>query len=476
MRFLPIWDGTYEVPDVIGFADYLSYREDFCREILRRAQVGVTGSMSEFPYPNTPGKVRWMALLDPGDLLLYRAAVGPIAEVMDCKLGSEVHSSRLAHHPPAWRLRKPKRPWKAFQQESLRYINEKATRAMLQTDLERYFQLIDHDELLFFLLRCGCHEAPVGLIAKMLAGWRRRNGLRGLPIGPEPSSLLGNVFLLPVDDRCRTQGITHLRWMDDMRLFGPAEAVCGQFVPMLDTQFGQQRLRRNVEKTYISSGAEAEARIQSDTLASLGVVISVNRSEGVERARALFDEEVRGRPDAHPGTFRFVVGVFRIENDPYAARALLENPEVLNIDPRVGSEYIASTALHDDQVVEMLFETLEESASERSDARRMHLIRTASSRSWGTAEGNVLMSIALNVSEQSPVRAWAVTAARGTPEWNQQEIEGLALTETDRMTARAATATLRTAPDRSSVSRFARKLERSRPGLRFTARWAEARA
>jgi hypothetical protein len=47
-------------------------------------------------------------------------------------------------------------------------------------------------------------------------------GVRGLPIGPEPSAVLANSVLSEMDRAIRGTGAQHLRWVDDLVLWGSA--------------------------------------------------------------------------------------------------------------------------------------------------------------------------------------------------------------------------------------------------------------
>jgi len=45
-------------------------------------------------------------------------------------------------------------------------------------------------------------------------------GVRGLPVGPEPSAILANAVLSEADRAIRGTGARHLRWVDDLVLWG----------------------------------------------------------------------------------------------------------------------------------------------------------------------------------------------------------------------------------------------------------------
>jgi Reverse transcriptase (RNA-dependent DNA polymerase) len=49
--------------------------------------------------------------------------------------------------------------------------------------------------------------------------------VRGLPIGPDPSAVLANAVLSEMDRAIRSTGARHLRWVDDIFLWGSGADV-----------------------------------------------------------------------------------------------------------------------------------------------------------------------------------------------------------------------------------------------------------
>jgi hypothetical protein len=49
----------------------------------------------------------------------------------------------------------------------------------------------------------------------------RNEGLRGLPVGPDPSAILANAVLAGADRAVRDAGARVLRWVDDVAIAGP---------------------------------------------------------------------------------------------------------------------------------------------------------------------------------------------------------------------------------------------------------------
>jgi hypothetical protein len=53
----------------------------------------------------------------------------------------------------------------------------------------------------------------------------REGGVRGLPIGPQPSLRVAEAILAIADERARTAGISPIRWVDDVVFAGARDDV-----------------------------------------------------------------------------------------------------------------------------------------------------------------------------------------------------------------------------------------------------------
>jgi hypothetical protein len=74
-------------------------------------------------------------------------------------------------------------------------------------DVRNYYPSIDAAGLGEQLVAAGTDAAVAAAIVGYLRSWQRLWGVRGVPIGPEASGLLGNVFLRPVDQALRAGGV-----------------------------------------------------------------------------------------------------------------------------------------------------------------------------------------------------------------------------------------------------------------------------
>ena len=177
------------------------------------------GSPRSVPIPKPGGGIRWLTLLDPIDDARYREAVRPLAARIERALGPEVLAIRARREGGDWTLA-PTRPARASWRRRLR-------RALETADPETVFATADvrdcypsiAPETIARLL--GPEAAPAVAVLRRLAD----RGVRGLPIGPEASAILANAVLARLDRAVRRDGVEHLRWVDDIALWGRARDV-----------------------------------------------------------------------------------------------------------------------------------------------------------------------------------------------------------------------------------------------------------
>jgi hypothetical protein len=171
--------------------------------------------------------IRWLAVLGPAAAEAYAAAVAPLVPTIEAALPHEVLANRVAavHRSPA---RIELEDWEVARARFRRLVREGAPRAgaALMADVRDCYGSISAAIVAASLaaLGCGCREvAAVVEVLERLAAC----GVRGLPIGPEPSAVLANAVLLPVDRALRDGGWPHLRWVDDVIVFtdGPEAAA-----------------------------------------------------------------------------------------------------------------------------------------------------------------------------------------------------------------------------------------------------------
>jgi Reverse transcriptase (RNA-dependent DNA polymerase) len=189
---------------------------------MRRGSTGPAGrsdrlGIRSVPVPKPGGGTRWLTVLDPVDQAEYRAAMRPLAGRIERSLGPEVLAIRTSSRGEPWTLA----PWagaRASWRRSVRRAIEEATATFAVADVRDCYGSISPETLAELLGPEAAHAITV------LRRFRER-GVRGLPIGPEPSAILANAVLSRLDDAIRSTGVRHLRWVDDIVLWGQVADV-----------------------------------------------------------------------------------------------------------------------------------------------------------------------------------------------------------------------------------------------------------
>lgn len=417
--------------------------------------------------------MRALSVLGFDDLVVMRAAAGRVVAVTDRLLPDCVHSSRLIKKPPAWSFRRPNKAHRRFRKHALNLIDD-GYKAMCRTDVKNYYGGIDIGLLEAELVARECESQAVTFLADNVRYWQVWSNLRGLPVGPEFSAVLGNAFLLVVDNRLRKL-CHHARYMDDILLFAPEPERTRFLVTSTDEALTSLRLNRALDKTYFyDSPEEARAAIEDDLLASAFGWFDIDEDLGLERIYDIFDDTAASAPDdrnlAH---FRASVKTLLNRSDPYAIDRLADDPTFANVDPSLSGEYFAAVGLGRTSVAEGMLSKLAQVPDDNFDALDLHYLKAMSQTEWGTVEGEQVRRIATDEARRPPIRCWAWQALAHTPVWTTEEAEAAADAEIDPMVRRGIVVTLRRAPERSRRL-FLKHACRRFPRLRHTARWLES--
>ena len=164
--------------------------------------------------PKPGGGLRRLTRLDPAGDAEYREAVRPLAGRIERSLGPEVFAIRSRPAPGGWRLA-PWGPARAAWRRTVRRIIEEATReaTFALADVRDCYGSISPETIASLL-------GPEATHAVAFLRRAHEQGVRGLPIGPDPSAILANAVLGEMDGAIRGAGARHLRWVDDIFLWG----------------------------------------------------------------------------------------------------------------------------------------------------------------------------------------------------------------------------------------------------------------
>jgi hypothetical protein len=162
-------------------------------------------------WTSSSGRRRWLTMLEPHEARAYAAAVRlalPHLAVGPRSFGAPTGPGR------SWRA-----AWLAWQ----RTVAAESSGAglVIVSDVAACYPSIRGAAIRMAALRAGGEPEP--LLAQ-LARFQDA-GVRGIPIGPEPSAWVGEAILSIADERAREAGIAPIRWVDDVVFAGDRDAV-----------------------------------------------------------------------------------------------------------------------------------------------------------------------------------------------------------------------------------------------------------
>ena len=120
---------------------------------------------------------------------------------------------------------------------------------VVDADIEKFFDNVEHALLLAELKRQGVDDATRRLISLWLRGFSAEG--RGLAQGSPVSPVLANVFLHPVDEALQAHGVRFVRYADDFVLACRQRREAERALRLAARLLGRRGLSLHADKTRI---------------------------------------------------------------------------------------------------------------------------------------------------------------------------------------------------------------------------------
>jgi len=162
-------------------------------------------------WTSSSGVRRWLTRLEPHEARAYALAV-------------RVAFPHLEPGPRSFAAPAgPGRAWRAARRSWQRTVEDETSRAglVVVSDVASCFPSIGPAAIRMAARRAGGNPDP--LLAQL--GRLHEAGVRGIPVGPEPSAWVGEAVLSIADERARRAGIPPIRWVDDVVFAGDGDTV-----------------------------------------------------------------------------------------------------------------------------------------------------------------------------------------------------------------------------------------------------------
>jgi len=151
---------------------------------------------------------------------------------------------------------RPGRSAKQAIAKAQRYVEE-GRRGVVDVDLERFFDRVNHDVLMGRLAKRIEDKRMLRLIRRYLEAGVMAEGVvierhEGTPQGGPLSPLLANVLLDEVDKELEKRGHAFVRYADDCNVYVRSRKAGERVMAFLRKKYGQLRLRVNEEKSAVA--------------------------------------------------------------------------------------------------------------------------------------------------------------------------------------------------------------------------------
>lgn len=193
-------------------------------------------------------------------------------------------------HPSSYGYRLCRSPQQAVAKAE-RFMNRYGLRYVVDMDLSKCFDRLDHDLILKSVNRRVSDGSVLKLLKQFLTAGVIEDGAHnptplGSPQGGVCSPLLANIYLDAFDQHMMEQGIRIVRFADDILIFARTRAEAGRFF-QLARQFLEEDLKLlvNRQKTRITSVYEG--------VAYLGFIIRRQQVSVHPKAIKAFTQRIR---------------------------------------------------------------------------------------------------------------------------------------------------------------------------------------
>lgn len=140
-----------------------------------------------------------------------------------------------------------------------RFINKFGLRHVVDMDLSKCFDRLDHEQILKSVNRKISDGSLIKLIKKFLTAGVMKDGAYeetdiGSPQGGVISPLLANIYLDYFDQKMKAKGIRIVRYADDILIFAKSHREAKKYLQLATTILeGELKLVVNKEKTHITT-------------------------------------------------------------------------------------------------------------------------------------------------------------------------------------------------------------------------------
>ncbi len=198
-------------------------------------------SIKKVEIPKQTGGIRTLGIPTVLDRLIQQA----LLQVLQCHIDKSFSANSFGF-----------RPGKSAHQaiEKARKILMEGKDIMIDLDIEKFFDRVNHDRLMNKLRSMVKDQRVLNLIRKYLNSGL---SLQGVPQGGPLSPLLANVYLDDLDKELAKRKLSFVRYADDVIIFVKTERAASRIFDRIESYLDKKlKLKINEEKSEIGKSVE----------------------------------------------------------------------------------------------------------------------------------------------------------------------------------------------------------------------------
>ena len=276
------------VPDILMWEDYRKNPDMVLEDASLKCINGTADPFEVVSVPKGEYLSRAGALLSIADRVAYQALCYSFVEKVEAQLIDTVYSSRLSTTGKSGLFKLGTEQWRVFN-DAVSTTYTTLGPWLVKTDLVSYFDTISHQLLFDDLNRMDVPDEITRPLRNLLRTWRDRSQ-RGIPIGPDASRILGNLFMVPVDSAMQEAGFHYFRYMDDVRLVAGTRREALHGLRYFELLCRDRGLIVNEKKTSVSDVVRKAP--EDEQLEQADYFFRNSFSESRKALRQLFSEAI----------------------------------------------------------------------------------------------------------------------------------------------------------------------------------------
>lgn len=262
------------VKDRFGIHAFGAHLDKNLKQLSDKLISGKYSPQRGFKYyePKSSGTQRTKTLLMIEDALVYQAIANVIAArnyellaehndfvfgsvlMPETRLGTEL---LMQKNPKYFFFRFWKSLFVRFKDSVIKAIEQDKATHKFETDITGFFDSVPHYNLLLTLsTHFGVEDQILDLLSVCLNAWSGTKESStpgvGIPQGPQPSYLLANLLLYPLDKQLISEAFKYYRYMDDIKIYGYSETELRNVLVLIDNYLKGHGLSINSKKTSIT--------------------------------------------------------------------------------------------------------------------------------------------------------------------------------------------------------------------------------